>query len=410
VTATLTPTKERPPGLAPQPGRKPAVRRRLRPKEFRATDVGLLAATGVSAFSVVWIVFDQLTLLSGTVGFVICWIVAFLALYWAVNLQVYGRQMAADRFVGALVAIGALCMFTPLALITGFVLVKGIGLISWHLLTATQKGVPQIPTPGAPTPGVGHAIVGTVEIVALAAAMGIPAALLTAIFLNEVGGRFTKSVRVVVTAMSGVPAIVAGIFIYSLWIVQLGQGFSGFAGALALTVILLPTITRGSEEVLRVVPNDLREASAALGAPEWRTTSSVVLPTARSGIITAILLGIAVAVGETAPLLVTIFGNTLMNANPFHGPQEALSLLAYQEIRLPQQAAINLAYAASLVLFMLVFILFVIGRILGSDWAGRALRRGRGSKKKGGDEDFTPAQTRELSNAAALGLMLPPER
>ena len=126
--------------------------------------------------------------------------------------------------------------------------------------------------------------------------------MLTAVYLNEVGGRLTRTVRTVVTAMSGLPSIVAGIFIYSLWVKEIAHGqFSGFAGALALSVMLLPSITRTTEEVLKVVPSGLREASQAMGAPDWRTTWSVVLPTARRGIVTAILLGIARAVGETAP-------------------------------------------------------------------------------------------------------------
>ncbi len=165
--------------------------------------------------------------------------------------------------------------------------------------------------------GVAHAIVGTLEEVGLAAVIGVPIALATAIFLNEVGGKGTRIVRTVVTAMSGLPSIVAGLFIYSIFIINHVLSYSGFAASLALFVMLLPSVTRTTEEVLRVVPSGLREASAALGAPEWRTTWSVVLPTARSGVVTAVLLGIARIVGETAPLLFTAFGSQIMNTNPF---------------------------------------------------------------------------------------------
>ena len=151
----------------------------------------------------------------------------------------------------------------------------------------------------------------------IAAAIGVPAAIATAVFLNEVRGRGVRIVRTVVTAMSGTPSVVAGIFIYSILILDHVLTYSGFAASLALTVILLPSVTRVVEEVLRVVPSGLREASAALGAPEWRTTWSVVLPTARSGVVTAVLLGIARIVGETAPLLFTAFGSQAINANPF---------------------------------------------------------------------------------------------
>ena len=133
---------------------------------------------------------------------------------------------------------------------------------------------------------------------------------------------------------------------------------------------MLPTVTRGTEEVLKVVHNDLREAAIALAAPEWRTVWSVVLPTARSGLITSVLLGVAVSIGETAPLIMTIFGNQVMNANPLVGPQMALSLLSYKQIKLPIQSQIDLGYTSALVLFVLVFGIFILARILGAQRKG----------------------------------------
>jgi phosphate transport system permease protein len=391
-------TAVRPPEAAPPPT---PVLRRLAPKDFRRTDAALLAITLASSFAAVWIVFAQLTFLSGPFGFLVCWLGVFLGMYWLANVQLFGRDVGTDRLVGALVTVAALCLLTPLALLTVFVVVKGYHLLSVALFVHTQKGVLETCVKGfkCPTPGLAHAIVGTLEQVALAALMGVPAAVLTAIFLNEVGGRFTRSVRVVVTAMSGLPAIVAGVFIYSMWIVTLGQGFSGFAGAMALAVLLLPTVTRGTEEVLKIVPNDLREASTALAAPEWRTVWSVVLPTARSGMVTSVLLGIAVAIGETAPLLLTIFGNNVMNANPFTGKQSALPLLAFTEIRSSRAADVSFGYAAALVLFLLVFIMFVLARVLGSNWFANVVRgRGRRSRPSGLD-----ALRREMSGVAARG-------
>jgi phosphate transport system permease protein len=349
---------------------------RRRPKDFQPADFVLLAASLASSFAIVWILFNQLTILSGPFGFVMCELVAFLFVYWSANTLMYNRRVATDRLVTAIVAVAAVSMFIPLGLIIAFVFVKGWGLLSAHLLFSTQKGVLETCVPGipCPQPGVAHAIVGTLEQIALAAMMGVPAGVITAVYLNEVGGRFTRAVRIVVTAMSGVPAIVAGAFVLSFWVVSLNQKYSGFAGSLALAVLLLPTVTRGTEEVLRIVPDDLREASIALAAPEWRTVWSVVLPTARSGLITATLLGVAVALGETAPLLLTIFGNTLMNADPFHGPQSALSLLAYTEVHSSQAKDVHLAYAAALVLFMMVFAIFILARVLGSAWLGNKVR------------------------------------
>ena len=191
----------------------------------------------------------------------------------------------------------------------------------------------------------------------------------------------TRWVRIIVTAMSGVPAIVAGAFVYALVVHgTFNWGYSGFAGALALSVLLLPTVTRGTEEGLKIVPNDLREASAALAAPQWRTVWSVVLPTARSGLITATLISVAVALGETAPLILTIFGSKLMNLNPFSGPQSALSLLAYDQVKLSQAKDIQLGYTAALVLFILVFIIFILARILGSTWLGNQIRNRKNAR------------------------------
>ena len=349
----------------------------VKTRELKPSDVALMAVTLLASYSIVWIVFNQLTLLSGQPGFILCVLAVFLILFWFVNLQIYGRHMAVDRLLASIVTVGALGMIVPLVSLVGYVLIKGLPLLSIGRFTHTQAGVGPLSPISAG--GFLHAIVGTLEQVAIAAVMGIPIAVLTAIFLNEIGGRISTSVRVVVTAMSGTPAILAGVFIYSIWVLTV-HGYSGFAASMALAILLLPTVTRGTEEVLRIVHNDLREASAALGAPEWRTVWSVVLPTARSGLVTSILLGIAVSIGETAPLIMTVFGAQVMNANPFHGPQAALPLTVFQQIKLPSEAAVALGYTASLVLFILVFTLFVLARILGSTWLQGVLRGSRGGR------------------------------
>lgn len=354
---------------------EPRSIKKFRPTEFKASDIVVLALTLAASYSIVWIVFTQLTLLSGALGFLVVWVPIFLGLYWFVNRQLFTRQVAVDRVIGTLMTFGGLLMMTPLVLLTIFVFQRGLPEFSWHVLTHTQQGV--VYTPGSKNiGGVAHALMGTIEQVTIAALLGIPAAVLTAVFINEVKGRFTKSIRVVVTAMSGTPAIVAGAFVYSIWVIRFG--YSGFAGAIALAIILLPTVTRGTEEVLKVVHNDLREASMALAAPEWRTVWSVVLPTARSGLVTSVLLGIAVSIGETAPLIMTIFGDQIMNLNPVKGPQMALSLLAYKQIKLPIQSQIDLGYTSGLVLFILVFAVFVLARVLsgrGGGGSNRNLRR-----------------------------------
>jgi phosphate transport system permease protein len=363
---------EGPPGLPPPsaPHGPLQLPRRYRPHDFSRGDAVLLVSALASSLAVVWLLFDQLTLLSGPFGFVVLWAVVFLALYWVVNVQAHDRQMATDRVTSAVMVLGALVMLTPLALITVYMFAKGWHYLSWHALTHDDAGVEETCVKGFKCiqPGVAHAIVGTVEQSGLAALIGVPAGILTAVFITEVGGRFTRAVRVVVTSMSGVPAIVCGIFVYAVWVSAqhgLGLGFSGFAGSLALAIMLLPMVTRGTEEVLKVVHQDLREASAALGAHEWRTVWSVVMPTARSGVISASLLGIARVVGEAAPLIVTIFGSNYLNANPFT-KQSALPLVVYDQIKLPLKSAVALGFTAALVLYILVFILFILARVLGS--------------------------------------------
>jgi phosphate transport system permease protein len=358
------------PPTPPPPPAQPGVPHPRRVGRTGRDEMLPIAGSAASSFALVWLVFEQLTTLTGGVGFFICWYAVFLALYWLTTLELHTRQVATDRVVSVIVASAMLAVLVAIASTLYFVVHKGAHLVSWHLFTQDQKGIGPLSKPG--TGGIGEAILGTLEQVAIAVAMAAPAGVLTAVYLNEIGGRLARAVRIVVTAMSGVPTIVAGIFIYSLWIVGLGRGFSGFAGSLALAVVILPSIARVSEEVLKTVDNGLREASTACGAPAWRTTFRVVLPAARSGVVTSILLGTARAVGETAPLLVTIFGNHVYNANPFNGPQDALPLTAYENVKLPLASAVALGFSAAFVLIVIVLVLFVLARIVSSGVSPRA--------------------------------------
>ncbi len=345
-----------------------------RTRDFGVVGVALLAASALSAFAFVWVLFYQLTLFSGALGFLICWYAAFLAVFWVVTNQVVDRSAATDRVATTLVASCAALVIGVLLYIVIWVFLKGVAHFTAGFLWRTMKDYqPAEGTAIFGQVGVGQAIVGTLEEVGLGAVLAIPLAFLTAIFLNEVGGWGTRFVRTIVTAMSGVPSVVAGVFIYAIFIVPHVLGYSGFAAGIALFVLMLPSITRTTEEVLRVVPGGLREASLALGASEWRTVRQVVLPTARSGLITAVVLGVAIAAGETAPLIFTAFGNNSMNVNAFHGPQGALPLVLYQNIFQAQPVVVELAFTAAFVLLMMVLILFVVARLFGR----RSTRKGR---------------------------------
>jgi phosphate transport system permease protein len=164
--------------------------------------------------------------------------------------------------------------------------------------------------------------------------------------------------------MTGIPSIVAGLFVFAFWVLALHQGFSGFAAGIALSVLMLPVVTRASEEMLRLVPDQLREASLALGIPRWRTIVSIVLPTASSGLTTAVVLAIARVTGETAPLLVTAFGFEYTNTNPFKGPQSALPLYVYRQASSAFDFNVQRAWGAALTLVVVVVVLIVVARVV----------------------------------------------
>jgi phosphate transport system permease protein len=218
----------------------------------------------------------------------------------------------------------------------------------------------------------------------------LPLGIGTAIFMTEVGGRFARIVRTVVEAMTALPSIVAGLFIYTVFIIALGYPRSGLAAALAISVMILPIIARASDVVLRVVPSGLREASLALGASRWRTVWHVVLPTARPGLATAVILGVARGVGETSPVLLTSGAATFVVSNPTGTVMNSLPLFIYTDVRSGEPVAIARAFAAATVLLGLVLVLFVIARLLARPRTGRAPLRRRLFPRR-------PSPTRESS-------------
>jgi phosphate transport system permease protein len=207
--------------------------------------------------------------------------------------------------------------------------------------------------------------------IGIALLITVPLGITAAVYLNEIGGRFSRLVRTVVDAMTALPSIVAGLFIYAMWILALGQEKSALAASLAISVMMLPIIIRASDLVLRLVPGSLREASAAMGASQWRTTWHVVLPTARSGLATAVILGMARGIGETAPVLLTAGFTAFLNTNPVHGPMVSLPLAAFEFIKSPQPAMIARGFATAAFLMVVVLVLFVVGRLIGGRGAGQ---------------------------------------
>ena len=359
------------PGSTSVPG-KPSGRRpgRRRVDERSLSDRLVMAACAGNAFLVTWLVYARLTDGTGWLGFVLSAYLLFMVLLYVVTREQDGAQAATDRVVEVIIASGAALLIIPFALLILFVITKGAHNLRPGFFTHDQGGVTaEMP---ATAGGGSHAIVGTLEQVGLALALTLPLSLLTAAFLNETRSPWRRPIRIVVDAMSGVPSIIAGLFIYALFVIPLAKtstlfNFNGFLACLALSITMLPTITRTVEVVLRLVPDGLRESSLALGSSRARMVWSVVLPTARSGVTTSVVLGIARAVGETAPLLFTSFGFDLMNANPLKDPQESLPLFIFRNIQKPSHSAIDRAYTASFVLMLVVLSLFVVARIIGRD-------------------------------------------
>jgi phosphate transport system permease protein len=273
-----------------------------------------------------------------------------------------GFKTISTSIAASLIYLATALVLLPLASVLFTVAAKGFTAVKLNTFTQDMR----ITNPDAPFTegGALHAILGTFEIVLIATIICVPLGVLTALYLTEIKGRFENLVRFLVQAMSGVPSIVAGLFIYTVLIVTLGVNYSGIAGAFALSILMLPTVARTSEEVLKLIPNDLREAGVALGATQWRTVAMVVVPAAKSGILTAVILGVSRVAGETAPLLLTILGNTTNNLNPFSGPIAALPLYTFSLMKTGLDVAISRAWGGALILLTLVLILFITARLL----------------------------------------------
>jgi phosphate transport system permease protein len=212
--------------------------------------------------------------------------------------------------------------------------------------------------------GLLHAIIGTFIMVAIALIVAMPIGILTAIYLTEIRGKFSAPIKFLVQAMSGVPSIVAGLFILSAYVYPITGSLSGFAGALSLMILMIPTIARTSEEVLLLIPEDLREAGVALGGTQWRTVALVVVPAAKSGLVTALILGIARVAGETAPLVLLTGGGEAVNLNAFSGPMGSLPIYIWKCFGQGTEESIARAWSGILVLLVIVLALFMMARFL----------------------------------------------
>jgi phosphate transport system permease protein len=351
--------------------------RRIRLSAATADEIYPVIGAAGGAIALVWLLYERVLPFTGALGFWLCCYGVFLTLYAATTAMRYGRRDVVDRLAAVAAASAALFALAVIAEQIGYITYRGWPAVT-HLNFWTQTmavtGELQPLTSG----GVLHGMVGSLEQLSIATLLSVPLGITAAVFLAEVGGALAHPVRVIVTAMTALPEIVAGLFIYATVILGFGTRQDGFAASLALAVMMLPIVTRASEVMLRLVPNSLREASYALGASQWRTVWNVVLPTARSGLTTVSVLGMARAVGETAPLLFTAGLTNFLNANPFNGPQSGMPLLIWAFIRItPTANMIERGFGAGLALLIMVLILFTAARVLGGKAPGELTRRQR---------------------------------
>lgn len=311
----------------------------------------------------------KFTGLSGKLGLFFSFLIIFVAINAIREYMRFGSALAKDTFVNTLVAAGAFLTIVPITSILYTVISKGIkGIYLGLFFRDMSLNAPNDPLNVG---GLGHSIIGTLLLVAVALVFSVPIGILTALYLTEIKGRFSRPIRFLVQAMSGVPSIVAGLFIFSAILIPITKNNSSFLGSLALTILMIPTVARTAEEVLNLIPNDLREAGIALGGTQWRTVAMIVVPAAKSGLITAIILGIARIAGETAPVLLLAGGGDKFNFNPMSGPMGSLPYYIWRSFGAGSEEAISRAWSGLLVLLMIVFILFAIARYLGNRKVGK---------------------------------------
>ncbi|CAI9412830.1 phosphate ABC transporter permease PstA [Nocardioides sp. T2.26MG-1] len=315
--------------------------------------------------------------LLGGFGWVAAIFVAWLLLLVGLPLwsrAVEGGRRAVDRIVTLLVWSAFALAMIPLVSLVWTVLSKGVGILSSQFFNNSMRGV--LGEGG----GIYHAIMGTLIITALATVISVPIGVLTAVYLVEYGktSRLAQVITFLVDVMTGIPSIVAGLFAYALFALFFGPGVRmGIGGAVALSVLMVPIVVRAAEEMLKLVPDELREASYALGVPKWRTITKVVLPTAIAGIVTGVTLAVARVAGETAPLLIIAGFTTSTNLDPFNDRMTTLPVFIFYSITEPglhADAMADYAWGAALVLVAIVMFLNVVARVVGGLFAPKTGR------------------------------------
>lgn len=398
INTTRKPTTKVRDDAASQAKPKP-VKRKV--SGFRAEDWFDLLGAAVAAISLTYLLFGWITPMYGELGFVLVSFFLFLVCYAGLISLHASREDVIDRLITVVLGSAGIILVGALLFVATFTILRGqTALPNWNFFSQTMQFAG--PLDPITVGGIQHAIVGTLIQISIALAVTIPLGITTAVFLNEIGGGFARFVRTISDAMTALPSVVAGLFVLSAFIRTGIVPRSGFAAALAITVMMLPIVIRASDVVLRLVPGHLREASYALGASRFKTVMNVVLPTARSGLVTAVILGTARGIGETSPVLLTSGVSAVMNWNPFEGPMISLPLQAFDFQRSPEPVYVARGFGTAATLLILVLVLFTIARFIGGKGPGQLSNRQQARVSARSKQDEVRISLNQAKTSAAV--------
>lgn len=375
---------------------RPEIQRNL--SRIRREDILRIVGAALAAIAAtVWLT-TQVLPFEGPLPFIVLAYALFLGFFVVLISFDDNRVTIIDRVWAVVIHSAALILLLALSVVVVFTLARGSdAFLHWNFWV--QDLALAGPLDPLTVGGMAHAAVGTLIMISFALAIAIPLGLLCAVFLAEFPSPFTRIVRTVTEAMTALPSIICGLFIYATYILLFGFDKSGFAASLAITIMILPIIIRSADVVLRLVPQTLKEASLATGASHWRTIWHVVLPTSKSGLMTAIILGTARGIGETSPVLLTAGYTTFFNLNPFSGPMVSLPFATFTLVKSPEATQIARGFGAAAVLMTLVFVLFLLARILGGKGAGVLSPGGLARARAASARDAARFQSRDASRA-----------
>jgi phosphate transport system permease protein len=324
----------------------------------------LITATSVALAILVSFIVVAATPMKGKLAYAFIFFIAWLAIDSALVVGKAGMKGVRDGLAAKITLLGGAIVIMAVTSILWSVVSRGLKGLNLAFVTQNMREASLFDPIGKG--GILHAIVGTLMLILIAIIISVPMGILTALYLTEIKGKAAGLIQFLVQAMSGVPSVVAGLFIYAAIILNTPLRASSFLGGLALTILMVPTVTRTAQEVLNLVPRDLREAGLAMGATQWKTVALVVIPAARSGLITATILGVARIAGETAPLLFTVGTFDSYNFNPVKGENTAIPIVVWRALNGGSPESIQRAWSAILVLLIVVLVLFVAARALGT--------------------------------------------